>query len=220
LAFLAAFFAFFAIGLIPPFRLELRKVDAAPPWGVCRLALSPRVPAPLASFSREPLIRARSVALWQLAKGIEKRWGSAWKATAPLQSGQSYFFFAFLAFLAAFFAFFAIGLIPPFRLGYAEGAAAPPRRFCRLALSPRVPAPSRLAARVVVSRAMFAPSGSSNRAEEKVGQCSRETAPLQSGLTYFFFAFLAFLAAFFAFLAIVPPEGVRLCLMATSDVVH
>jgi hypothetical protein len=26
------------------------------------------------------------------------------------------------------------------------------------------------------------------------------------------------LAAFFAFLAIVPPEGVRLCLMATSDV--
>ena len=33
------------------------------------------------------------------------------RETAPLQSGQSYFFFAFLAFLAAFFAFFAIG--PP-----------------------------------------------------------------------------------------------------------
>jgi hypothetical protein len=33
------------------------------------------------------------------------------EATAPLQSGQSYFFFAFLAFLAAFFAFFAI--VPP-----------------------------------------------------------------------------------------------------------
>jgi hypothetical protein len=43
-----------------------------------------------------------------------------------------------------------------------------------------------------------------------VGQCSRETAPLQSGLSYFFFAFLAFLAAFFAFFAIVPPEGVSL----------
>ena len=36
--------------------------------------------------------------------------------------------------------------------------------------------------------------------------------------SYFFFAFLAFLAAFFAFLAIVPPEGVRLCLMATPVV--
>jgi len=36
------------------------------------------------------------------------------------------------------------------------------------------------------------------------------TAPLQSGLSYFFFAFLAFLAAFFAFFAIVPPEGVWL----------
>jgi len=48
------------------------------------------------------------------------------------------------------------------------------------------------------------------RAEEKVGQCSEETAPFQSGQTYFFFAFLAFLAAFFAFFAIGPPEGVRL----------
>jgi hypothetical protein len=52
---------------------------------------------------------------------------------------------------------------------------------------------------------------------EKVGQCSEATAPLQSGLSYFFFAFLAFLAAFFAFLAIVPPEGVWLCLMATTE---
>ena len=55
------------------------------------------------------------------------------------------------------------------------------------------------------------------RAKEKVGQCLEATAPLQSGRSYFFFAFLAFLAAFFAFLAIVPPEGVWLCLMATSD---
>jgi hypothetical protein len=46
--------------------------------------------------------------------------------------------------------------------------------------------------------------------KEKVGQCSEETAPLQSGLSYFFFAFLAFLAAFFAFFAIGPPEGVQL----------
>ena len=52
---------------------------------------------------------------------------------------------------------------------------------------------------------------------EKLGQCLEATAPLQSGRSYFFFAFLAFLAAFFAFLAIVPPEGVWLCLMATSD---
>ena len=54
---------------------------------------------------------------------------------------------------------------------------------------------------------------------EKVGQCLEATATLQSGLSYFFFAFLAFLAAFFAFLAIVPPEGVRLCQLATPDVV-
>ena len=53
-----------------------------------------------------------------------------------------------------------------------------------------------------------------------MGQCLEATAPLQSGQSYFFFAFLAFLAAFFAFLAIVPPEGVQLCLMATPDVVH
>jgi hypothetical protein len=54
------------------------------------------------------------------------------------------------------------------------------------------------------------PSGIAVRAEEKVGQSLSETAPLQSGLSYFFFAFLAFLAAFFAFFAIVPPEGVLL----------
>jgi hypothetical protein len=52
------------------------------------------------------------------------------------------------------------------------------------------------------------PSGNVFRAEEKVGQYSEETAPLQSGQSYFFFAFLAFLAAFLAFFAIVPPEGV------------
>ena len=48
------------------------------------------------------------LALWS---GQKKRWGSLSKATAPVQSGLSYFFFAFLAFLAAFFAFFAI--VPP-----------------------------------------------------------------------------------------------------------
>jgi len=46
--------------------------------------------------------------------GQEKRWGSAFKnvlgSDRPVQSGQTYFFFAFLAFLAAFFAFFAIVL--------------------------------------------------------------------------------------------------------------
>jgi hypothetical protein len=63
---------------------------------------------------------------------------------------------------------------------------------------------------LVVSRAMSCPRAIAVRAEEKVGQCSQETAPLQSGLSYFFFAFLAFLAAFFAFFAIVPPEGVLL----------
>ncbi len=41
--------------------------------------------------------------------------------------------------------------------------------------------------------------------------------PVAERPCYFFFAFLAFLAAFFAFLAIVPPEGVQLCLMATLD---
>jgi hypothetical protein len=56
--------------------------------------------------------------------------------------------------------------------------------------------------------------------EKRWGSAVTATAPLQSGRSYFFFAFLAFLAAFFAFLAIVPPEGVRLCLMATPDVVR
>jgi hypothetical protein len=82
-------------------------------------------------------------------------------------------------------------------------------RLCRLALSPRVPAPSRSVARPRVMRAMFA-LWLGLRAEEKVGQCSEETAPFQSGQSYFFFAFLAFLAAFFAFFAIGPPEGVQL----------
>ena len=81
-------------------------------------------------------------------------------------------------------------------------------RLCRLALSPRVPAPSRSVTRLL-SRAMCA-LWLGLRAEEKVGQCSEETAPFQSGQSYFFFAFLAFLAAFFAFFAIGPPEGVRL----------
>jgi hypothetical protein len=56
--------------------------------------------------------------------------------------------------------------------------------------------------------------------EKRWGSAWKATAPLQNGQSYFFFAFLAFLAAFFAFLAIVPPEGVRLCLMATPDRSH
>jgi len=56
--------------------------------------------------------------------------------------------------------------------------------------------------------------------EKRWGSAWKATAPLQNGQSYFFFAFLAFLAAFFAFLAIVPPEGVQLCLMATQDVAH
>src|SRR4029079_15652391 len=55
--------------------------------------------------------RAPCRALWRCDSGQKKRWGSTPRETAPLQSGQSYFFFAFLAFLAAFLAFFAIG--PP-----------------------------------------------------------------------------------------------------------
>jgi hypothetical protein len=53
--------------------------------------------------------------------------GQCSEATAPLQSGQSYFFFAFLAFLAAFFAFFAIvppegvWLVPDGDLGWSVG---------------------------------------------------------------------------------------------------
>ena len=43
--------------------------------------------------------------------GQKEKVGQCSEETAPLQSGQSYFFFAFLAFLAAFFAFFAI--VPP-----------------------------------------------------------------------------------------------------------
>ena len=88
-------------------------------------------------------------------------------------------------------------------------------RLCRLALSPRVPAPSRSVACSQSRHAMFA-LWLGLRAEEKVGQCSEETAPFQSGQSYFFFAFLAFLAAFFAFFAIGPPEGFGSRLMATS----
>ena len=89
--------------------------------------------------------------------------------------------------------------------------------LCRLALSPPVPAPSRLCARFV-SRAIRAICWAQGR--RKGGAVLRETAPFQSGQSYFFFAFLAFLAAFFAFFAIVPPEGVGSCLMATADVGH
>src|SRR5688500_14233795 len=55
----------------------------------------------------------------------------------------AYRFFDFFAAFFAFFAFFAIGLIPPFRLGYAEGeprhrvasAAWHSARVCRLPFS-------------------------------------------------------------------------------------
>jgi hypothetical protein len=120
---------------------------------------------------------------------------------------RNYRFFAFLAFLAAFFAFFAMVSSPP--SGWVCVRKVMPRHrgcICRLALSPRVPvtfAPC-CALACALCRALWQQS----RAEEKVGQCSQETAPLQSGQSYFFFAFLAFLAAFFAFFAIVPPEGV------------
>ena len=83
-------------------------------------------------------------------------------------------------------------------------------RVCRLALSPRVPAPSRVLARAVAARANRALWQLGSGQKEKVGQCSEATAPLQSGQSYFFFAFFAFLAAFFAFFAIGPPEGVEL----------
>ena len=110
----------------------------------------------------------------------------------------AYRFFDFFAAFFAFFAFFAIGLIPPFRLGYAEGeprhrvasAAWHSASACRLPFSLRC---ARYIARDFVTG-------------EKVGQSSKATAPLERP-TYFFLAFLAFLAAFFAFFAIVPPEG-------------
>ena len=120
-----------------------------------------------------------------------------------------------MAFLAAFFAFFAM-CNHPLQVGLVRKVcAAPPRRFCRLALSPRVPAPSRFVARCYgAARDVFALWAKGS--EKRWGSAWKATAPLQSGLSYFFFAFLAFLAAFFAFLAIVPPEGVQLCLMATQ----
>jgi hypothetical protein len=83
-------------------------------------------------------------------------------------------------------------------------------RVCRLALSPRVPAPSRSVARSPMRPRYSCPLAMGSGQKEKVGQCSEETAPFQSGQSYFFFAFLAFLAAFFAFFAIGPPEGVEL----------
>ena len=84
-----------------------------------------------------------------------------------------------LGLLGRLLAFFAIGLIPPFRLGYAEGGAAPPRCLCRLALSSRC-RPSRLALRVRASRAPRARDHG-----EKVGQSRDETAPCKR-LAYFF----------------------------------
>ena len=116
-----------------------------------------------------------------------------------------------MAFLAAFFAFFAIGLIPPFRLGYAEGAAAPPAALLPPGTQPaRAGSFSPRCARHAGPRAMLCPWAIGSGQKKRWGSAREETAPLQSGRTYFFFAFLAFLAAFFAFFAIVPPEGVLL----------
>jgi hypothetical protein len=55
------------------------------------------------------------------------------------------------------------------------------------------------------------------KGNRKAGAVLGSDRPITERPSYFFFAFLAFLAAFFAFLAIVPPEGVWLRLMATSD---
>ena len=73
-----------------------------------------------------------------------------------------------------------------------------------------MPAPSRFGARLWSLARDVLPFGIWLRAQEKGGAVSRKRPPRGSGQCYFFFAFLAFLAAFFAFLAIVPPEGVRL----------
>ena len=59
-------------------------------------------------------------------------------------------------------------------------------------------------------RAMWALWHPAKGTRKKGGAVSRKRPPRWSGQYYFFFAFLAFLAAFFAFLAIVPPEGVQL----------
>ncbi len=65
---------------------------------------------------------------------------------------------------------------------------------------------------------MLCPLAVAKGREKRWGSAETATAPFAERPSYFFFAFLAFLAAFFAFLAIVPPEGVRLCLMATPVV--
>ena len=81
-----------------------RYRDASAAWH------SACVPTPSRLGARPVMRGARCCALWQLAKGRKKRWGSLSEATAPVRTA-SYFFFAFLAFLAAFFAFLAI--VPP-----------------------------------------------------------------------------------------------------------
>ena len=83
-------------------------------------------------------------------------------------------------------------------------------RVCRLALSPRVPAPSRSVARSLVQRAIRALWQWAQGRKKRWGSAFGKDRPISSGQSYFFFAFLAFLAAFFAFFAIVPPEGVSL----------
>ncbi len=101
-------------------------------------------------------------------------------------------------------------------------AAAPLRRFCRLALRDARAGPSLWCGRVLskLAREVVALWQSAKGREKRWGDAVTATAPVAERPSYFFFAFLAFLAAFFAFLAIVPPEGVRLCLMATPVVVQ
>ena len=124
------------------------------------------------------------------------------------------------ALLGGLLRFLCHWLIPPFRLGFCCGRFKPRHRDASAAWH-SARACRLLPASFTRDRSLardICPWAKGSR--EKVGQCLEATAPLQSGLSYFFFAFLAFLAAFFAFLAIVPPEGVRLCLMATTDEVH
>jgi hypothetical protein len=83
-------------------------------------------------------------------------------------------------------------------------------RVCRLALSPRVPAPSRSVARSLVRRAIRALWQWAQGRKKRWGSARKRPPHFRAAVSYFFFAFLAFLAAFFAFFAIGPPEGVQL----------
>ena len=108
MAFFAAFFAFFAIGLIPPFRLGYcgRRYRAT------AMHLPPGTPLACAGP-----FALRCAAIDDVARAIlcsRSRAGEKagqFNDVKPPLLRRPYFFFAFLAFLAAFFAFFAI--VPP-----------------------------------------------------------------------------------------------------------